>query len=41
MQSFMSGRVKVAGDMAKLLAAQAGAPTARGALETAIQDITE
>ena len=41
MQSFMSGRVKVAGDMAKLLAAQVGAPTPRSELETAIQDITE
>ena len=41
MQAFMSGRVKVAGDMAKLLAAQAGAATGGTALETAIQGITE
>ena len=41
MQAFMSGRVKVAGDMAKLLAAQAGAATSSGELETAIQNITE
>jgi hypothetical protein len=41
MQAFMSGRVKVAGDMAKLLAAQVGAPTPSSELETAIQDITE
>jgi hypothetical protein len=41
MQAFMSGRVKVAGDMGKLLAAQAGSTTPRSELETAIQDVTE
>ncbi len=42
MQAFMSGRIKVAGDMAKLLAAQSGATTGGStALETAIQEITE
>jgi len=41
MQAFMSGRVKVAGDMAKLLAAQAGAASGRSDLETAIADLTE
>jgi hypothetical protein len=41
MQAFMSGRVKVAGDMAKLLAAQAGAAAGGTTLETAIQGITE
>jgi len=40
-QAFMSGKVKVAGDMAKLLAAQAGAPAGPNDLQTAIQDITE
>jgi SCP-2 sterol transfer family len=43
MQAFMSGRVKVQGDMAKLLASQAGGgPTgSASALQAAIQDITE
>ena len=41
MQAFMSGRIKVAGDMAKLLAAQAGAATGSTELQAAIQDITE
>jgi hypothetical protein len=39
----MSGRVKVQGDMAKLLAAQAAGGTPGGAtpLQTAIQGVTE
>lgn len=42
MQAFMSGRVKIAGDMAKLLAAQAGGAAAGNSdLESAIQAITE
>jgi hypothetical protein len=41
MQAFMSGKVKVAGDMGKLLAAQAGAPGGTTALQNAIQGITE
>ena len=43
MQAFMSGRVKVQGDMAKLMAAQAGgaAPGGGTALQAAIQGITE
>jgi hypothetical protein len=43
MQAFMSGRVKVQGDMAKLLAAQAAGGTPGGAtpLQTAIQGVTE
>lgn len=41
MQAFMSGRVKVAGDLGKLLAAQAGAPGGATALQNAIQGITE
>lgn len=43
MQAFMAGKVKVQGDMAKLLAAQAGAGPPGGAtpLQTAIQGITE
>ena len=43
MQAFMSGRVKVQGDMAKLMAAQAGGagPGGATALQTAIQGITE
>jgi len=42
MQAFMSGRVKMAGDMAKLLAAQSSAASGGSTeLETAIQEITE
>jgi hypothetical protein len=43
MQAFMTGKVKVQGDMAKLLAAQAsGGPTgSASALQAAIQGITE
>lgn len=43
MQAFMSGKVKVQGDMAKLMAAQAGGPGPGGAsaLQAAIQGITE
>ncbi len=43
MQAFMSGRVKVQGDMAKLMAAQAGGagPGGDTTLQTAIQGITE
>ena len=42
MQAFMAGRVKVQGDMAKLMAAQAGGgPGGATALQTAIQDVTE
>ena len=43
MQAFMSGKVKVQGDMAKLMAAQAGGAGPGGAtpLQTAIQGITE
>jgi hypothetical protein len=43
MQAFMSGKVKVQGDMAKLLAAQAGAaaPGGASALQAAIHGITE
>jgi hypothetical protein len=41
MQAFMAGKVKVQGDMAKLMAAQAGGPGAGGnALTEAIQGIT-
>ena len=42
MQAFMAGKVKVQGDMAKLLAAQAGgASGGSSALQEAIQAITE
>jgi hypothetical protein len=44
MQAFMSGKVRVQGDMAKLMAAQAGGaggPGGASALQTAVQDITE
>ena len=43
MQAFMSGKVKVQGDMAKLMAAQAGGagPGGTTPLQTAIQGITE
>jgi hypothetical protein len=43
MQAFMSGKVKVQGDMAKLMAAQASgaAPGGATALQEAIQGITE
>jgi SCP-2 sterol transfer family len=42
MQAFMSGRVKVQGDLAKLLAAQAApAPDGASTLQRAIQDVTE
>jgi hypothetical protein len=40
MQAFMSGKIKVAGDMAKLLAVQAGSVTADSDLQIAIHDIT-
>ena len=42
MQAFMSGKVKVQGDLAKLMAAQAGGgPGGNTALAEAIQGITE
>jgi SCP-2 sterol transfer family len=43
MQAFMSGKVKIQGDMAKLMAAQASgaAPGGATALQAAIQGITE
>lgn len=42
MQAFMSGKVKVQGDMAKLLAAQAsGGPGGASTLQAAIQGVTE
>ena len=42
MQAFMAGKVKVQGDMAKLMAAQAGGGSPGGsALAEAIQGITE
>ena len=43
MQAFMAGKVRVQGDMAKLMAVQAsgGGPGANGALAEAIQGITE
>lgn len=43
MQAFMAGKVRVQGDMAKLMAAQAagGGPGAHGPLAEAIQGITE
>ncbi len=43
MQAFMAGKVRMQGDLAKLMAVQAagGAPGANGALAEAIQGITE
>ena len=43
MQAFMAGKVRVQGDLAKLMAAQASGvgPGANGALAEAIQGITE
>jgi hypothetical protein len=42
MQAFMAGKVKVQGDMTKLMAAQAGGgPGGSQTLQDAIQDITE
>jgi SCP-2 sterol transfer family len=43
MQAFMAGKVRIQGDMAKLMAAQAagGGPGSNGALTEAIQGITE
>jgi hypothetical protein len=41
MQAFMAGKVKVQGDMTKLMAAQAGGGGQDQALATAIQEITE
>jgi hypothetical protein len=41
MQAFMSGRVKVAGDMAKLLAGQASSSTGSNSLQVALRDATE
>jgi len=42
MQAFMSGKVRVQGDMAKLLAAQAsGGPGGDRALHAAVQGVTE
>ncbi|MGH9015638.1 MAG: SCP2 sterol-binding domain-containing protein [Acidimicrobiia bacterium] len=40
MQAFMAGKVKVQGDMAKLMAAQQGGGPANPALSQALQDIT-
>jgi putative sterol carrier protein len=41
MQAFMAGKVKVQGDMTKLMAAQAGGGGGNDALQTAIQEMTE
>ena len=43
MQAFMSGKVKVQGDMAKLLAAQAAgaAPGGASRLQAAVEEVTE
>ena len=42
MQAFMSGKVKVQGDMTKLMAAQAGGGPAGGdGMQAAIKDLTE
>jgi len=42
MQAFMAGKVKVQGDMTKLMAAQAGGGPAGGTeLQTQLQDLTE
>ncbi|MCU1427573.1 MAG: sterol transfer family protein [Actinomycetia bacterium] len=41
MQAFMSGKVKVQGDMTKLMAAQAGGGGGDQALQQAIQEMTE
>lgn len=42
MQAFMAGKVKVEGDMTKLMAAQgAGGPGGNAALQAAIEGITE
>jgi putative sterol carrier protein len=41
MQAFMAGKVKVQGDMTKLMAAQAGGGGGNQALQQAITDMTE
>ena len=42
MQAFMAGKIKVQGDMTKLMAMQSGAPSPEQAeLATKIKDITE
>jgi SCP-2 sterol transfer family len=41
MQAFMAGKVKVQGDMTKLMMAQQGGPTGGQNLQDAVQDITE
>jgi hypothetical protein len=41
MQAFMAGKVKVQGDMTKLMAAQAGGGGGNPSLQQAIQDLTE
>jgi hypothetical protein len=41
LNAFMSGKVKIQGDLAKLLATQAAAPTGASVLAEAIQGITE
>ena len=41
MQAFMAGKVKVQGDMTKLMAAQAGGGTGSPELQQQIQDVTE
>ncbi len=41
MQAFMAGKVRVQGDMTKLMMAQAGGGGANPALTQALQDITE
>jgi putative sterol carrier protein len=42
MQAFMAGKVKVQGDMTKLMAAQAGGgPAGNDAMQQAIKDLTE
>ena len=40
MQAFMAGKVKVQGDMAKLMASQAAGPPRSPEMQTAIQDVT-
>ena len=41
MQAFMAGKVKVQGDMTKLMMAQGGGGGGNPALQTAIQEMTE
>jgi hypothetical protein len=41
MQAFMAGKVRVQGDMGKLMASQSGGGGANPAVQTAIQELTE